>query len=321
LGLNAVGASALGTTRSTFAGLKLAPKPEAQSPGAAQHDRSGGSSPPAQGDKVPNPAGAKSTRNAQADHASAPPVSPGAATEEPDRPAAAAPAPDGDWAHRTRIRDSAWKTRLLIDPILPTAPTGDTSLAALETLRRRLLAEQRTKMPRSFVRPQGTRGYVIDLAGAGPTGPWQWETPGTSAAFRARVTAQRAELAWNEGAALPSGTYRLTDRGGKAVVRLTIAPGAPAVVESAPETSVRAWFQLQLDPADRAALNRFKWQRTSGGNLPATWTEQDGNDFTRIEAPIGAAAGQGQNDRFAVFDSESGWGLTGSLTQTALNLR
>ena len=239
----------------------------------------------------------------------------GSETQTAAEVASAPPMPT--WAHRTQMRPSAWMVRLLVDPILPTDPTGDDSPAALEALRKRVLQEQEAALPSTFRALITRRGYTVHLPVDPSASGYRWQLPaGVSPGTRATIIGEQAELSW-DGPPLPAaGRYELVSDSGQPRFRLEVLSTGIASVDRGEGVSASYWLQVAPQIADAASAKRFSWQRASGGAVPSSWADAD---LSRVNLPLSDSIGTETNSDLAFFDSVTGWAVTAQVTLRSLS--
>ena len=234
------------------------------------------------------------------------------AVQNPEPAVADSVQPIPAWAHHNQMTAGTWKIRLLVDPILPTDPTGDASPEALELLRKRVMEEQLSAMPGIFRALRSSRGYSVRLPLNGRDLPYHWRLPpGAEHEVTTSVDPSRSELSW-PGHPFPSaGSYELVTNQGKPRFRLEVLGPNVALVSRTAEVQASYWLEVVLSGAEARSPERFSWQRASGGALPSSWKGAPSN---RIEIPLGDSVGTEISSDLAYFDSVTGWATTAPVT-------
>jgi hypothetical protein len=204
-----------------------------------------------------------------------------------------------------------WKIRLLVDPILPTDPTSDPSPAAVEALRKRMIADQLSAMPSTFRALQASRGYAVQLPLNDTRSTSSWKLPpGTHGEVKTSMAPGRAELSW-VGHSFPSpGIYELMTGQGQPRFRLEVLRNNAATVSRTAGVHASYWLEVAVAGAEAGSAGRFSWQRASGGSIPSSWK---GSRINGIDIPLSDSVGTEINSDLALFDSVTGWAATAQL--------
>lgn len=225
-----------------------------------------------------------------------------------------------------RVRVSPWRSRLLVDTILPTAPTLMSQPEPVAVLRARLLAEQEARLPLAFRDIDGRFGVAIELGAEVADEALAWQDDAGSRLEFAHVSGQRAEILWEASTDETERLYRLTRRDGGTVAEIRVAGhGRDFSVRTMEES--RAWLRLAVRVASPdgtsaalgASAKGVEWRSAAAGPLPPGWREA-GNpaaDERIVDVPLGSLPGAAALQAGALFDLESGWAILADVRQAA----
>ncbi|MBL9209631.1 MAG: hypothetical protein JNL92_04135 [Opitutaceae bacterium] len=242
------------------------------------------------------------------------------------RPVNARPAPV-PLTRTVRVRVSPWRSRLLADSILPTAPTLMSQPEPVAVLRARLLAEQEARLPQAFRDVDGRFGVTLELDADIADEALTWLDEAGSPAENARVAGQQAEILWPASADETERVYRLTRRDGGMVAEVRVTGNGRDFSLRAIEQS-RAWLRLAVRVTPSAAASAatspdakgIEWRSAAAGPLPPGWRDaQDRGaaDERSVEIPLGSVQGAAALQAGALFDSETGWAILADVRQAA----
>ncbi len=217
-----------------------------------------------------------------------------------------------------RVRVTPWRTRLLGDAILPTAPVPLRQVEAVSELRTRLLAEQDARMPGAFRAPRGRLGVVLEFAADVATDALTWVDDAGAPADRGTVGRGRAEIAWESGQTEQVFRLRRADRSVLAELRVT-GSGREFTVRTTDDT--RAWLQLVVASSGaEPAVSVLSWRTATAAPMPVSWRLLEA-EALRAEAgvmiPLGSQSGAVALQGCALFDAGSGWALVSEVRQAA----
>jgi len=226
-----------------------------------------------------------------------------------------------------RVRVSPWRSRLLVDTILPTAPTPTSSPEPVAMLRARLLAEQEARLPRAFREVEGRFGVAIELGADLADEALMWRDDTGSRPDAAAVSGQRAEILWPAISDELERGYRLTRRDGGVVAEIRVAGnGRDFSVRTMEEA--RAWLRLAVRVAPSGSVGGesgadtkgVAWRNAAAGPLPFGWREVDGPVAAAermVDVPLGSVPGAAALHAGALFDVETGWAIVADVRQAA----
>lgn len=236
------------------------------------------------------------------------------ARSAPVAPTLAAAAP---LTRTIRVRAGTWRSRLLVDTILPTAPVPLAAPESLATLRARLLAEQEARLPQALREPAARWGVALELGATAATAGLHWRPGPGARPEAANVTGSRAELLWASAADSAEREFQLLRRDGALVADVRVAAnGRDFTVRTTEETAT--WLRLAVAaPAGAAEAPAYAWRTATAETLPPGWREADEPGTWLAEAPLGAQRGAAALQNCALFDPASGWAIVMDLRQAA----
>lgn len=227
-----------------------------------------------------------------------------------------------------RVRVAPWRTRVLGDTILPTAPVRVGEREPIAAVRQRALAEQEARLPQTFRTADTRTGVTVELPATESAEALSWSGPEGATLLEARVVAGQAEVSWLTENAPVERVYRLLRRDRTVVVEVRVEPRSHDFTVRTLE-GLRAWLRLgvQVLPAEilrtatpSEALPRYAWRAGSGAPRPSAW--RDGGtaaDPARPEVRIalGNAPGAVALQGCALLDQDTGWALLTDIRQAA----
>ncbi len=228
-----------------------------------------------------------------------------------------------------RVRVAPWRTRVLGDTILPTAPVRVGEREPIAAVRRRALVEQEERLPLTFRTADTRTGVTIELPATEPAEALSWTGPDGATPLEARVGASEAEVTWVTENAPVERVYRLLRRDRTVVVEVRVEPRSHDFTVRTLE-GMRAWLRLAVQvtvaelersaTTSPAASPRYAWRAASGAPRPIAWRESEtAAEPTRqeIRIALGNAPGAVALQGCALLDQETGWALLTDVRQAA----
>lgn len=223
---------------------------------------------------------------------------------------------------RVRLRIAPWRTRLLQDTILPTAPTRVGDDDAIEALRERLFRERHTQIPFLFKPPVTRIGFVIELPTdtSGPLRARWRNTPDATTAHLA-VVAGRAEISWSGNPPADTTGALLTDDGHE-LARVTADQHGIVTLVAIAGVRGWPWIGIERPAADDARLTttdwntRLEWRVLSGAPAAPTWHRDDhwlNGHGHRLDLIPGVRASGPMTHALALLDRVTGWALVSEI--------
>lgn len=208
-----------------------------------------------------------------------------------------------------------WWLRVGRDAIVPTVPVREGENDSVEVLRRKMLDEQRMRLPMTLRSPVLQGGFVFKFAAGVKVQPLRWSVVGAFE-FATSVKENRAEVGWALDSVPRIARLSLAFADGTEVARVEFDDAGRATVAVRPELRVALWLGATYaeDDLRTGGSARFAWQVVRGPLASSAWTYdsrwRDGTGC-RLEAVMNGA--NPVRTRIALTDQTSGWALATEL--------
>jgi hypothetical protein len=209
-----------------------------------------------------------------------------------------------------KVQMSGWETRLVRDVIVPTLPVRTSEIDTSESMRKKLVADQKARLPDLLQRPLAMRGFTFEL----PLTPAKeipyWDTQSGSGFAQKVVSKTGATVSW-VGAKPPLGTVhvlRFSD--GSEVVRITVNTDGGVSLKTADGIRGSFWLSVAQPENEKVGLApRFGW-RVNGVARKSEEPKSGEHDY-RISFPLESR--ETKQMEVALADRVTGWALVAMI--------
>ena len=172
------------------------------------------------------------------------------------------------------MRLGSWSLRVGRDVIVPTLPVRDGDKDPTDTMRRKLLEEQKARLSETLRRPSLRCGFAFKYAAGAKVQPLRWVTERVSVGLVQTVKDNRAELGWNVVSPPRGCVMTLAYADGAEAARVEFDSDGRATVALRPELRAVLWLGAMYAEADNlrvGSVSRYAWQVVRGPLASSAW--------------------------------------------------
>jgi hypothetical protein len=214
------------------------------------------------------------------------------------------------------VKLGVWRLRLGRDAIVPTMPLRDGDKDPAETLRRKMIEDQKLRLPATLKNPKLISGFAFKFAAGAKVRPLRWSSE-SRLGLTLTVQDNRAELGWALASTPSEVVFTLAYADGTEAARVEFDHDGRATV--AVKLDLRAVFLLstsyaEADLLSSSAASGVAWQVVRGPLASTAWSyDSRWQEGTGCRLEVVLTGVNPAHTRIALVDQASGWQLATEL--------